>query len=451
MSFIQDVFSGVEKLLLGAVGSAVESALHIKVDKKHYQPGDVELIDITLMSSDQQRKYSLMEICKGIDLYESVLSPVMFCELVISDSAGVLQSFPILGGEYISVSFRTPRNKTAPITFLFTVNSIENKRVNEANKNLTYTLVCVSAELLRNSKKHISMKITDNINNIIQNIFNTDLGSQKPLELEPTDGIHEIRFTRLTPLQAIDYLRQRASSKRYQSGSFCFFENRKGFHFASLERMLYEGAEKAKAGGTDKAFFFDTSRHESIENVTARNIIAYNRLQFGDALTQIQSGGLNNQVQGFDLITGNVKKTTYTDNLGADKFKSSSSTSSSAKTTSFVREHGKTTIVKKVITTRSDKPEVDIAEKMTKVTAFAQKVAQNITQIHIYGDSDINVGDVIECRFPSGVDAKKGEGVSRLDSGNYLVTKVRHIILNTDRPQYTQALELIKTDLQEVV
>jgi hypothetical protein len=58
---------------------------------------------------------------------------------------------------------------------------------------------------------------------------------------------------------------------------------------------------------------------------------------------------------------------------------------------------------------------------------------------------------MIECRLPSGVDTTTDDGMSRLDSGSYLVAKVRHIILNGDRPQYTQALELIKNDIQEVV
>jgi len=214
---------------------------------------------------------------------------------------------------------------------------------------------------------------------------------------------------------------------------------------------MEEGAKIVETGNYDKIFFYDTTTNEGAENVTYRNIIAYNQINFGDSITRVQEGGLNNQVQQFDLITGDVVKTTYTDNIGADTFKSSSTTSSGGQTTSFTRTHGRSTTITRLITTRSDKSSSDLADKLTKAQAYAQKLAQNITQIHIYGDSEIKLGDVVNVKLPSGKDTTSGQTrISRLDSGTYTVSKIRQMILLGDRPQYTQALELIKHDLQEV-
>lgn len=453
MSLIKDIFKSVERALLGEIIGAIEGALSEGANRKSvskFQPGDVELIDIILMSDDQERAYSLMTQCVGFDVYESILSPVMFAELTIADSTGLLQNFPINGGEYVKLSFKTPQNKGAPVQYLMRVNRIENKQVNESNKKITYTLQCVSAELLTNSKSLVSFKVEATISDIINNILSNDLQTAKPRFIDPTAGIEKLLITRMTPFQAIDFVRQKAVSSQYQSSSFCFYENRKGFNFTTIERLFEQGAKDVESGTTDKIFFFDTSRKDSAENVTMRNIIAYNQMQFADTMSQIKSGGLNNQVQQFDIITGDVKKVTYTDNIGADQFKASSSTSANKNQSSFVSNHGRTTTVTKIVPARSDKPATELAEKLTKTRAYAQKIAQNIVQIHIYGDSDVNIGDVIECRFPSGSDDKANAGMSRLDSGNYLVSKIRHIVLNTDRPQYTQALELIKGDLQEV-
>lgn len=449
MSLINDIFSGVERALFNGITSVIAEGLNAKSIGNEYQPGDVELVDIVLLSEDQQRTYSLISQAVTVDIFESIMSPVMWCEMTISDSMGLLQNFPIIGEEYVKIVYKTPKLKGKRSEYLFRVNAVTNKRVTENNKKITYTLQCCSAEMITNVKTFVDMNDTDTCKNLVEKVMEDFIKTEKPLHIEETVGIEKILMNRVTPFSMIDYLRQRAVSNRFQSSSYCFFESRRGFTFATLEGLMEEGAKRVESGNHDKVFFYDTARNDSFENVTIRNILAYNQIQFADTISKINHGALNNAVQNFDLITGDVQKITYTDNLGADQFKSSSSTSSSGQSTSFTRHHGKTSTIAKLVTTRSDKSLTNHPEKLSKAQAYAQKLSQNITQIHIYGDSTIQVGDVIECRFPSGVDTSKDRGVSRLDSGTYFVAKVRHMILNGERPQYTQALELIKTDLQE--
>jgi len=449
MGFIKSVFNDVEKILSGAIGAAINEGLNTKAPSTTVQPGDIELIDIILLSEDQKRTYSLMSQVASFEIFESITSPVMFAELHIADSIGLLQSFPIIGEEFVKLSFKTPKNKGEPATFLFRVNEVKNKTVNDGNKRLSYSLQLCSSELIKTSNVKLTKKEKANISTMIRSIIEEDIETQKPVNIDATVGIEEVLITGLQPFRAIDFLRQRAVSGEYKSSSFCFFENRKGFNFTTVEKMIDTGAKKISSGGSDKIFFFDTARKDGFENVTMRNILSYNQLTFVNSISKISSGGLNNQVQQFDIITGDVKKVTYTDNVGADQFKKSSGTSSAQNTTAFTKNHGRTTTVTRIVPMTSEKPPLQLGEKLSNLQAYAQKISQNIVLIHIYGDSDINCGDMIECRFPSGVDADNEQGVSRLDSGNYLVSKVRHIVLNGDRPQYTMALELIKGDLQE--
>lgn len=453
MSLISDIFSDVGKFLLNTVSDTISDiniGVNAKTPSDEFQSGDVDLIDIVLMSEDGQRTYSLINQAATLDIYESVMSPIMWAEIQIADSQGLLESFPIIGEEFISIVFNTPGNSNDPVNYLFRVKSVNDKQTNESNKRLTYTLQCCSAEAMENAKVSVTETKKDSIDNIIKDIFDEYLGSSKRLTVAKTDGIEEVNITSLSPFQAIDYLRQRAVSSRWQSSSYAFYENRKGFHFAILEQMIDEGRRLAETGNHDKIFFYDTARNQDASAVSYRNVLAYNQIQFGDSITQVQEGGLNNEVQSYDLITGEVRVVTYTDNIGAEEFSGTSETSAGGHTTSFTRRHGRQTTTTRMITTRSDLPETNISERLSKSQAYAQKLAQNITQIHVYGDASINIGDVVECRFPSSIDSDDANAVSRLDSGFYVVTKVRHIILNGDRPQYTQALELIKTDLQEV-
>jgi hypothetical protein len=93
-------------------------------------------------------------------------------------------------------------------------------------------------------------------------------------------------------------------------------------------------------------------------------------------------------------------------------------------------------------------PNTNIADILVKRNALILKLEQIEAQIYIYGDTDLAVGDLIECSFPSAADRADDSGITRLDSGNYLITHLRHIILNTDRPQHAIACNLMKAGMQ---
>ena len=62
----------------------------------------------------------------------------------------------------------------------------------------------------------------------------------------------------------------------------------------------------------------------------------------------------------------------------------------------------------------------------------------------IYGDSNLSVGDVIECTFPTVPDMGDTTTRPSTDTGYYLITHLRHIILNTDRPQHVISCNLYR-------
>ena len=447
MSFINDVFSGIEKALMGAAADTLTS-LAGKMTNGGVLPGDIDIMSITLQSEDGQRKYDLMSQVKGFEIYESILSPVIFAEFVIADSMGMLEKFPIIGEEYINVMYLTPKNQNIK-GFTLRVNQVKNKVVTENNKMITYTLQCVSSDLMNNSKRLVTKKYEDTISNVVEGVLRDDLGTILGYTVDTTIGIEKGLITRMEPYKAIDFLRRRAVSVEYPSSSFVFFQNGRGYFFTTIEKLMDQGAKKIASGMSNKKFFFDTARKESVKDVTMRNILAYNQLIFTDTISKVSSGGVTNVVQAIDLVTGGVKKVTYTDNVGADKFKSAEGKGAALNSSNFTRQHGKTTAKTRVIPTSADKPSTQLAEKLSTTSAYASKIAQNIVQVHIYGDSDLAIGDVIECAFPSATSNSKDSPQARLDSGNYLIAKIKHIVINSDRPQHTMALELIKGGFKE--
>lgn len=447
MSFIEDLFSGVEKLLLGKLGDIIDE-LSSKGPGDDIQPGDVEIQSITLMSQDQQKKYSLLAQCAGFEIYESIMSPVVCAELTIADSIGLLQSFPIVGEEYVLISFKTPKIKSKPATYLFQVKKVYGKTVSDNNKRVTYKIQLVSPEWFRNASQFAPRKLIGEGGEIATSLMRDSLKTEKPITVDCKTRQHDRNIKRMEPLKAIHYICGTSTSAEYPSSSYLFYENRRGYHFTTLEKLLEDGGKLHKYGLTDKEFFFDTARKESIQNVTIRNILAYNQALFNDAGSKVQSGGIKNQAATLDMLTWNIKKVNYDDNE-SHVFKSADGPETvNQNSANFRRVHGQTTTNTKYIPVNSEKATTPlIAEKVTLLQGFMQKLS--ITNIHIYGDSEIVAGDTIKCSFPSATASDNDKGISRLDSGNYLISGLRHIITNGDRPGHTIALELIKTGFTE--
>ena len=451
MNFVKDILSSVERLLFsGGVGSALQAIT--KASSSNFQPGDIDLNAVTLVSEDGQRTYDLLAQCASFEVFENITSPVIFGELTILDSVGLLDSFPIIGEEYVSISFNTPRTQGKPASYTFRVRGVVNKQVNESNKNVTYTLLLSSNEYRRNNVRLVNKAFEKNISDIVREILTEDLQTDKPIRIEKTSGIQKVTLTNMPPMKAIDYLRnpQWCASTEFSGSPFVFFESRDGYVFTPIFKLIADGRKVLQASGTDKEFFFDTQRKDNIKDVNYRTIISYNLLSRGSGDDILAGGGITNEVITFDLVSSNYKKVTYTNNLGADKQQSPGG-GASQRSSNFNREHGKTTAVRQFMFTRADKENIN-PENYSTVMAAALNATSLIANIQVYGDSELRVGDVIRCIIPSSTSIDDGKSESRLESGNYFVSALRHMVVGiaSDRPQHTISLELLKSDFGDV-
>jgi hypothetical protein len=329
------------------------------------------------------------------------------------------------------------------------VNDVFDHEVHENNKNVTYTIQLVSADMLRNSRLFVKRKFNGAGDELISKILKDDLQTTREVDLEKTSGIISKNLHKMRPFEAIDYIRQKSYSVKYNFSRLFFFEGKKGYRLASLARLMDDGAKSVEKG-TDKEFFFDTHRKIRVEDVNMRNIIAYNRPTSGDACSVSALGGFTNSVNALDTIMGNLNTVTYTDNIGTNTLKTASGKDkASLNSSTYTNTQGKTTAATRLVPISSANPKTQYPEALSIGIAEALKVDQNKIQIYIYGDTDIDIGDMIICHLPAATSIDNGKTKARLNTGNYLVAKIRHIILNSDRPQHTMALELIKGDFED--
>lgn len=451
MGFINNIGNGVLDILRSSAEASAPIVINKGSDVTDVIPGDIKIIELTLSSEDGQRKETLMGVCTAIDIFESINAPGIFCELVINDSRRIYQDFPILMEEIITITFETPGNPGNPTSYVFHLNDVMNKIVNENQRTMSYTLQGISPELLTNSFQFVDKDFDDNVSDIVKNIMEEKIKSKKKLHVDKTIGIDKYPMFLAQPFRAIHSLLEYSLSDRYKSHTYTFFENRDGYHFTTYERLIEKGRKELARGSSDKQFFYDAVRKERIEDVNIRNIIAYNQVAAASAIEKRSAGAYVGTGTALNVQTAGQKQAVYTANIGNDEFQKMDENGSASNSTNNVRLGGKTKrpTAFNLLPIFSNRSKTPLAEAFATRQAFIQHLTQNVTQIHIYGDSELTVGDMIKCTLPSASSFDDATGVSRLDSGNYLITRLRHIILINDRPQHTISLELVKNDLSE--
>lgn len=417
---------------------------------KNYEPGDVNIIKIVLQktSSGSQIPVDIRPQMLSMSIYEDIEEPSMVLELTMVDSINLVQDYPIVGEEIISVSFFTP-GRDNPTKLNFLVYSVESTGTSPTAKGSIYMLKGVSPAHYYNSSELVEKSYKDTIDEIVRDIIKSTLqGSQystKNVTVEKTKGILPITIPRLKPFQAIDLLRQKAVSAEFASGgSYVFFENQFGYQFKSIEGILKDGKQEVKS----KVFTYapDTTSDKERKQYAFRNIIRFNHLGKFDSIEKLNSGIVVNTVQSFDILTKATETTKF--NL-SEKAKSFITTDNNARlpnSNEFIEKYSKSAAKKFFMAKDTSRGDDYIHTNIGSKSAYAALLNQNAVRILVYGDNYLAAGDLIELNLPelSGTTEKKIN--DRNNSGNYLVTKLRHVLTMEEggKPKHQISMDCVR-------
>ena len=180
--------------------------------------------------------------------------------------------------------------------------------------------------------------------------------------------------------------------------------------------------------------------------MNTRSIISLLQMSQTDNTKKLAQGALNNTVKRFDLLTGKVSTTQYVNSEQEQNFKYASPKPLSLNTLSYNNKYGNTISTALLIPHSSDLPENFIDSMLGFRRAFVTKMGQNIYRMYVNGDPALTAGDIITVNVPSSQGSTGAPYDNRLYAGNYLISKLRHIILNNvpNPKSYTCSMELIK-------
>ena len=414
------------------------------------EPGDIKILKATISKiyPGQQAEVDITAQVKSIDIYEDMTEPSMMVELFLVDAINLVQDFPIIGEEMITLSYITP-GRDIPSKKGFNVYSVQGQGVDKNSQSSMYTIKAVTPLHYHNSSITIEKAYNDTVDVMVSDILKNTAQEAEVSSIlvntEKTRGLLPITIPGLSPLHAIDYLRQKAVSAKYvNGGAYTFFENQYGYQFKSIEAIIEEGREQVAT----KEFTFapDTKSDKQRDQYAYRNILRYLKIQNFDIVKNIYEGVYNNTVEAFDLITKQSRFTNFDIGSKARNFVATDKSNRLPNSPQMIEKFGKKGSSKYFIPADASKGSDYLDSTIGSKNAFQKMFNQNRARIMINGDNYISAGDLIKLNLPelSGTTEKKS--YDTMNSGNYLIERLRHNILFEERstPKHRIAMDVVR-------
>lgn len=350
---------------------------------------------IIMTNFSGSKTINLMPYLSGFDINESIYNATYTAVFYFNDGVDLIDNFPILGEEFIDLTFNVEtRNEK---TYRFFVQGVSGQKSNPMSIKNQFALSCTSEGEATNARevytKRYGYPATKKYHEVIQEIVKTDWSAGADLvEFETTDGFFDYVCNEVRPLQAIDLVRERAVSKDNKSSSFLFFQDHEGYHFVTAEKFTTRPQHGTYALDT-------SSRANKYGQVNIRNILAHEILEHGNSIDLIKTGAVRNVVKEFDIFTGlYCQKYEFTPG-SVESYKKFGSYKS-YHTGAFDSWASSTPAKVRYLAKDGTRVENKHNENVIWKRPYEERLSDYGAQIKVYGDSNINLGDQILMDLP---------------------------------------------------
>lgn len=382
--------------------------------------------------------------------------------LEIVDTVKLLEGseeIPPLRGEerIILTAMDTLENE---ITFDLFCYKIDQVTVSENNDMLTYQMHFISYQAFVAGKTRLiepisGSLVSDQVKRIFEENYRIDnplsgpnqqdepeenvkIYTNKDIKVEDTENIIRCTIPNLTPAEAINFLSNRTYSNTSQSCSFRFFENTRGFFFASDEKLLGLSTDDGYGFTTGQeppklTYLLSSSLAPTNLVNQMNNFISLSQVVKADTITNMYGGEYKNKVILLDIqgMSVNLRDPGFEKDISendkhvapfVDKF--------------FTREIQKVYLVLKDYDDTPTNANASLPgnyhydEIVSRRLSYRRQLDGVTLTATGPGRLDISAGDLIDLTVPVIENANEGEGRkiqnNKQLSGKYIVKSVTH-------------------------
>ena len=379
-------------------------------------------------------------IYEEINIFDSILMPVMNGKILIKDSIGLTGRLLFDGSETLLIDIaKDPNSEIANFKKAFRVHRQTDRKKTDSGE--LFTLHFVSDELIYSEQQKITQSFSGTYSYIVQKILENYLKVPKNQlggVYEETTGIRDVSLPNMKPLEAIEWIAKRCIDKN-SAPNYMFFQNQTGYNFASLSTLLTESElldikfdPKNTTGGNA---FQDISSARAFEVVSQAD--NYMKTKLG-----VNAG----QFIGFDPMSGvtAAKKISFGDHFSSMKHanenpefseildrdgKPNTQQFDAKKTVSFFSSALKQSKYVQNNDPESTSKVENIEDWLFQRKAIIANLMMKRLKIAMPGNFQLTSGFNVNVMAP--IQGKKEQGDSNDDpslSGKYIIVAARHII-----------------------
>ena len=283
---------------------------------RDFYPGKITLDEVHYKKKGTST--DLIQLVAEINVYSSIIDPVVTSEVVIIDSKNVLSNLPIESGDNIVMRVSYFDRQVDFTMFIIGIDEI-----NIDEKQRMYTLKCTSELGFVSLYKHISQHFNGTVSDIAAQVI-TDSTSEKTGLWEPSIGIQNIISPQWNPLKLLTWLARRATSTVDTTRFYFWQDSKMVYNFAPIERVreIYRNLPVPKfTYGLNNQLIGPLGSQKPNSEAVMNTIIEIDFENSFDLSAQIKKGSLGGVMFVTDISTKTMKIITdnYWDSFRGEK------------------------------------------------------------------------------------------------------------------------------------
>jgi len=291
-------------------------------------PTDFVLTQVLIYPNDSTEPRPITNLLVNFEYVENITHPFLSAKMEVVDSAGLLNSLPIQGGEKITIKVDCKAFKEI-VEYDFVIWTVQNRYVSQQKQS--YTLGLVSMEALVNEIARVQQPLSGNPENIVTKLLTERLKTTKTMFGEPSkfeikmtpnnkrtfDIIAEIA-TKSVSIQT-NYSSTNSSNSNQSeqqvkgSAGFFFWESKRGYNFFAVDSLCADDTSKLKSKKLESpAWGKYVERLGNQDNGDTRyHILESNFESEIDLITSLRKGKYSSMMAFFNHSTGQYEEYVY--------------------------------------------------------------------------------------------------------------------------------------------
>jgi len=420
-----------------------------------YDTSTAEIDSILLTNSNGTDSKDMKDVFLELSYYEDITLPSISATVLMSDAAGYLNDFPIVGDEDLTLTFKTRGFDYIEGIDVNLRSYKVGQKVRISDRAISYPIEFTTKVALEDPKTTVNGFYEGRFDDVVRRLG--QLGNfDMPFAVETTDGLYEYVATQDTVFETINKLRKEAKSLEHPSSAFVFYQNRFTYNFVTLNFLFRQPVRPFRD------FYYTFQNRTNNTEVPPSNIISnLEQIQSNDIVDGMRNGLFGNEVLAIDPLRKATNLTEF--DYFADGFKKTGPHLGSARVqptfSSLARNSQRANRNYLISDLKDSSPRSYVSQNNTREDIYLRRKHQFLgrrislaeqansfaIRITIPGNSSIRVGECINIYMPDA----SGFNLNRYDKylhGKYLITTARHNI-RTDG-LYETVLECIKDSFE---